>query len=111
MDDVFGKMTDPTSGEYKRLTNGMIVARGLPYDEGSDEAKGIQDNSNDKPIPQRCPIMGDLLPYKSVSVICEGKDLTAVSYWLEYVHGGGSISILKSTNDGKVFIRSNYMCW
>ena len=111
MNDVFGKMTDPTSGEYKRLTNGMIVARGLPYSENSPEAKQIQEATVVEPIPQRCPILGDLLPYKSVSVICEEKDLTAVTYWLEYVQGGGSVSIVQPTSDGKIFIRSNYTCW
>jgi hypothetical protein len=111
MDDVFGKMTDPMSGEYKRLSNGMIVARGLPYKEGSSEAKAIQEATVVEPIPQRCPVMGDLLPYKSVSVICEEKDYNAVTYWLEYVQGGGCVSNEKKLDDGKIFIRSNYMAW
>jgi len=113
MKDVWGEHTeagDPR-GSFKTVSNGMIVARGLPYKEGSPEAKEIQDDSLAPALPQRCPILGDLLPYKSVSIVCDKKDYAAVTYWLQYVHGGGCISKEHETKDGKIFIRSNYMCW
>ncbi len=112
MKDVWGETTgsDDPRGSHKRVTNGMMVARGLPYKEGSPEALKIQQDSLAPVLPQRCPVLGDLLPYKSVSIICEQKDYNAVTYWLEYVHGGGCISNQKETKDGKIFIRSDYQC-
>jgi len=112
MSDVFGKTTDHKDPRpFTRFTNGMLVARGLPYEEGSPEALKIQSKSDDKPIPMVCPIMGDKLPYKSVSVVCKVEDFEAVEYWLSYVHGGGCIEFTKDLEDGTMLVRSNYMCW
>ena len=112
MDDVFGKTTDHKHERpFTRITNGMLVARGLPYEEGSPEALKIQNNSDDKPIPMVCPVMGDKLPYKSVSVVCKIEQIQAVEYWLQYVHGGGCVEFVKDLHDGTALIRSNYMCW
>lgn len=112
MKDVFGETTDHTDPRpFTRITNGMLVARGLPYDEGSPEALKIQNNSDDKPIPMVCPILGDKLPYKSVSVVCKVEDYNAVEYWLEYVHGGGCVERVVDLKDGMMLVRSNYMCW
>jgi hypothetical protein len=107
MEDVWGTFSESPS---KRLTNGMLVAQGLPYKENSPEALKIQNNSDDSPLPQRCPIWNDLLPYKSVTVVCDEKDLNATTRWLSYVHGG-SHSNLKNLPDGKVAIRSDYQAW
>ncbi|MEK6829770.1 MAG: hypothetical protein AABY15_06640 [Nanoarchaeota archaeon] len=110
IDDVWGKCTDPTQGSMKRLTNGMLVARGLPYEDGTPEAKKIQENSDDVPLPMVCPVWKDRLPYKSVTVICDEKDLGAVLQWLSYVHGGEH-SNEKRLPEGKIAIRSDYQCW
>lgn len=113
MKDVWGESTevgDPR-GTHRTLTNGMLVARGLPYEEGSPEAKAVYKNSLAPALPQRCPHVNDVLPYKSVSVVCDKKDQQAVEYWLEYVHGGDCIAGTAELGEGKILIRSNYMCW
>lgn len=111
IEDVWGKCTDPMKDEVlKRLTNGMLVARGLPFEEGSEEAKETQNNSDDIPLPMVCPIWKDVLPYKSVTVVCDEKDLNATIQWLSYVHGG-EYSRDKRLPDGKIAIRSDYQCW
>lgn len=85
-EDVWGKF----NSDYTiKLSSGMIVAN---YNEV-------------------CPIFGDIVPYKSVTVICDEDQLDDVSYWLEYVHGADSISDIKHIDGGKMAIRSNYMCW
>ena len=85
-EDVWGEYDHGTS---KMIHNGMIVARGK----------------------EKCPFFKDTLPYKSVTVVCPKEQESEVSYWLEYVHGGDSISKRKEFPDGYVAIRSNYMCW
>lgn len=89
-DDVFGRFDD----NYQRIDAGMVVARG----------------------DQVCPVWGDKLPYKSVTVVVpelavHNGQLSDVEYWLSFVHGGGNISRRKSMPDGTVAIRSNYMAW
>jgi hypothetical protein len=83
-EDVWGKYDD----KAHKLSNGMIIARG----------------------EEKCPIFKDKLPYKSVTVVCKPEEEEEVCYWLDYVHGGG-ISKRKVLEDGKIAIRSNYMCW
>lgn len=85
-DDVWGKFNEQT---YERESNGMIVAR-------SDE---------------RCPIFKDKVPYKSVTVVCKPEEYNEVCYWLGYVHGGDNIRKQKTLPDGRIAIRSDYMCW
>ena len=85
MEDVWGRY-NKKRGE---VVGGMIVA-----------------NSE-----QRCPIFKDKVPYKSVTVVCKTDQEGEVSFWLEYVHGGGSISNVKKLKDGKIAIRSDYQCW
>jgi hypothetical protein len=68
--------------------NGMIVARS----------------------EQKCPVFKDIVPYKSVTVICDRVDYTEVCYWLSRVHGGGASKTLDMGND-KLAIRSDYQCW
>jgi hypothetical protein len=67
--------------------------------------------SHDDGFPSICPIWKDRLPYKSVTVVCNMEQEEEVSYWLEYVHGGGSISRRKELPDGKLALRSDYQCW
>lgn len=60
---------------------------------------------------ETCPIFHDNVPYKSVTVVCESKQESAVRYWLSFVHGGDNISARKVLDDGRIALRSNYMCW
>lgn len=81
-------------GEYdivaqKRIREGMIVARS----------------------EQLCPYFGDKLPYKSVTVVCTDAQRDEVIYWLEYVHGGGSVAREMRVDKDRVALRSNYLCW
>lgn len=85
-EDVWG-VFDPNND--KLISNGMIVAKSYEV----------------------CPIFGDVLPYKSVTVICDEEQCEEVIHWLIYVHGGNCVSYRKELKDGKVAFRSNYMCW
>lgn len=85
-EDVWGEY-DPVLGV--KVSEGMIVAR-------TDDT---------------CPIFGDKVPYKSVTVVCNEEQKQEVTYWLEYVHGANSVSSVKEIEDNNVAIRSDYMCW
>ena len=85
-EDVFGTYNQKT---FEKISNGMVVA-----------SSG-----------QTCPIFKDKVPYKSVTVICPKDKVEQVIYWLEYVHGGDSVSKRKDLPDGKVALRSDYRCW
>jgi len=86
MVDVFGKYDMKT---HKRKSKGMIVAR-------SDE---------------KCPVWKDIVPYRSVTVIFKEKEIKEVIYWLEYVHGGESVSRIKRLKGNRIALRSDYQCW
>lgn len=85
-EDVWGIWSERP---MKKVTDGMIVSR-----------------SN-----QTCLVFGDVVPYKSVTVICQSNQFDEVKYWLEYVHGGDCISKTKTLADDKIAIRSDYQCW
>lgn len=86
-EDVWGKYDLDTG---TRIHKGMIVAR----------SKEV------------CPHFGDTVPYKSVTVVCDAPQEAAVSYWLDYVQGGNSISDRKELLEGKqVALRADYQCW
>jgi len=87
---------------------GLVVARGLPSMSKKEMDALKKEGYNH---PTRCPIWGDTLPYKSLTVVCEEKDYEAVDYWLGYIHGGENISGCEKQKDGKIAMRSNYMCW
>jgi len=59
----------------------------------------------------RCPVWGDEIPYKSVTVLVPAGMLSEAVFSLEYVHGGGSISRQKLMPDGMCALRSDYQCW
>ena len=84
-DDVWGKFDE----YYERQSWGMLVAR----------AGDI------------CPIFKDKLPSKSATVVGSIKQEAKITYWLEYVHGAGSLSKTKKLPGGKIAIRSDYQCW
>ena len=82
--DVFGD----TDENYRRISDGLVVAR-------SDKT---------------CPIWGDKVPSKSVTVVCNVDQESDVAHWLAYVHGGGWSMRLK-LDDGRIAIRSDYQAW
>lgn len=86
---------------------GMVVARGLPSDMDAKQ----RDKLIDRTYPTRCPIWNDELLYKSVTIICDAALVEEVSYWIEYVQGAGSVSNIKDLSNGRVALRSDYMCW
>lgn len=86
--DVFG-YTDPATGERHK---GMLVAFGKP----------------DKSVV--CPIFGDVVPFKSVTVACKPEELSDVLHWLAYVHGGEHSADIE-LEDGRIAIRSDYQAW
>lgn len=77
-----------------------------------DKEKGIKGmivSSSFEP----CIYFNDIVPYKSVTVVCWEHQIADVLYWLEYVHGGNSLDMSKrltGENTGKVALRSNYQC-
>lgn len=85
-EDVWGRFDETRT---KKIDRGMIVAR-------SGEI---------------CPIFGDEVPYKSVTVVGPKNKQDEIIYWLEYVHGGGSVSEIVELDDLRVAIRSDYQCW
>lgn len=61
---------------------------------------------------EQCPIFKDIIPYKSVTVVCNTNQEREVTNWLDYVMGGRSISKRKEIKSvGIVVLRSDYQCW
>lgn len=103
-DDVWGKYTD----DLKLLDRGMIVAQGYIGDKYFED--GLEVWKKKVQTTNVCPVWGDELPYKSVTVICTKEQEDEVKYWLSYVHAGEA-ERTKNLPDGKVAIRSNYQAW
>lgn len=106
-DDVWGVYN---LTEHRRESNGMLVAGGY----GKVDPKFFTQPDKDKLIaqlPEVCPVWGDTLPYKSVTVICMQDQVDDVFYWLSYVHGGGCVSRVKELEGNRVALRSDYQCW
>lgn len=85
--DVFGKYEGLT-----RIDNGMVVAYGELHE------------------PVKCPIFDDILPYKSVTVVCKKEQLQGVLQHLMNAHGGGH-RYERELPDGHIAIRSDYQAW
>jgi hypothetical protein len=106
MEDVWGTF------DAEALTHpskGMIVARGCgkvdEYFTQEYKDKAVAD------IPEVCPIWGDVLPYKSVTVVFDAELENQVIHWLTYVHGSDCVADRKELEGNRVALRSNYMCW
>ena len=82
--DVWGLFTD----DHERVHSGMVVAR--------------QDTL--------CPVWGDVVPYKSATIVCQPDQEGEVDYWIGYVQGGGP-SARKVLDDGRIALRSDYHAW
>ena len=99
-EDVWGRYVE-IDDKYVNVNDGMIVAD--HNFGGHDEKNGCS--------KKKCPHFGDYIGYKSVTVVCDKRLQKDVEYWLEFVHGGGSIQDVKDLKDNKIAIRSDYMCW
>lgn len=84
-EDVWGKFNE----KFEKISNGMIVAR-----------------YNDK-----CPVFKDIIPYKSVTVVCKPEEEHEVIYWLGYVQGGDCVSKRAELKNGNIALRADYQCW
>ena len=103
-EDVWGTF----DANHKLVHRGMIVAQGMPSNMNPAEKKKIQDEIK---VSDVCPVWKDILPYKSVTVVCDVKQRDEVIGWLSYVHGGDCIAQEKALSKGMYAIRSDYQCW
>ena len=62
-------------------------------------------------FPPTCPVWGDEVGWKSVTVIVPAELENAATWSLEYNHGGGSVVKRLEMGDGRVALRSDYQCW
>jgi hypothetical protein len=85
-EDVWG-VFDPET--HKTISSGMVVAKS----------------------GEKCPVFEDILPYKSVTVICNEDQRDEVIHWLIYVHGGNCVSKTKALDGNRIAFRSDYKCW
>lgn len=114
--DIF--VLEPTSAPAQKLTQEDVWGKIEMEDEFIPKMpiKWIHPGrlvatSGDDGLPTVCPIWKDKLPYKSVTVICDKQEEGDCEYWLEHVHGGGSVSKRKELPKGKVALRSDYQAW
>ena len=109
MEKLTIKVSNPTrdlNEEKMKLTKEDVWGK-WNHEEGTMVSPGMIVSRSE----ERCSIFKDKVPYKSVTVVCSTEQADEVEYWLEYVHGGGSISKRKELPGNRVAIRSNYMCW
>lgn len=60
---------------------------------------------------QKCPVFGDMIPYKSVTIMCTKDQEAEVLYWIDYVQGVNAISARMEIGANQVALRANYMAW
>jgi len=100
-------VSEPTFPEPKKLTKedvwGIFDIQAM---------KWVSNGMMVEPVKGICRVFGDRMPFKSVTVVCLQTQFNEVAYWLEFVHGAGSITKVKVMDDNtKVAIRSEYNCW
>jgi len=100
-EDVFGK-------ENEESDHGMVVAIGYPP-IGTWFSKE-EYNKLIKEVPDVCPVWGDHMQWRSVTVICKEEDEVDVQCLLAMTHGGG-INRYKKLTDGRIALRSDYQAW
>lgn len=100
-EDVFGKRDDDLGLLIDPEERGFVIAAGQ---------SGEPWVHRDYPNQGVCPIFGDDIPWKSVTVVFPAEHESAVEHWLIYVHGGGH-ERRKVLENGTVAIRSNYQAW
>ena len=97
MEDVLGRWSE----DHQKIHDGMVVA---DHNLGGFDKKWCQSKA-------LCPIFKDFVGYKSLTVVCDASIREEVAYWLEYVHGGDSIQMVRELEDGRVAFRSDYQAW
>jgi hypothetical protein len=102
--DVFGTWNDITL-----VNRGMVVAQGCA-ESTKNNKEDYQNWKKIVKVTEVCPVWGDILPYKSVTVICKPEECNSVEEHLFNVHGG-SYSIRKVLEDGRIAYRSDYQAW
>jgi len=118
--DMF--VLEPTSAPAQKLTQEDVWGKyeeshwkgGIPnttWIPGRRKSKGMIVASSVKGYSDVCPVWHDKIPYKSVTIICDKQQEGDCEYWLEYVHGGGSVTRRKELSKGKVALRSDYQAW
>lgn len=60
---------------------------------------------------EKCPILGDILEYKSTTFVCPKNKEEEAIYWIEFVYGGDCITKRKELDDLRVALRADYQCW
>lgn len=59
-----------------------------------------------------CPVFGDKVPCKAVTVVGKMALEDEIVYWLEYVQGVGCVSKRKiDKKNGNIALRAEYQCW
>ena len=107
-DDVWGKFVREGTQTRKFKDGTTYQCAAGHWEGGMVVARG---NGHDDTPPTKCPIFGDEVPYKSVTVVCPASIEEQVIYWLGYVQGGDCVSKRKVLPDGRVAVRADYMCW
>ena len=108
--DLKFKVKKPNYAKSKTLTQEDVWGR-YNMETHTRESKGMIVASSCEGYPDICPVWGDKMLFKSVTVICDIEQQTEVAYWLEFVHGGNSITKSKILDNGKIAFRSDYQCW
>jgi len=99
-------------GEKGRPPLAPHVPNGWPERPSLKNPRGrIVQNSIPRDEDHVCPIWGDILGPKDVTVVCHEDEADEVEYWLEHVHGGGCVVDYRDLPDGMVAMRSEYQCW
>lgn len=103
--DVDITISNPTGEKPKKLTQEDVW--GKKDEENSKHISGAMIIGKSK---EKCPIWGDIIPYKSITVIFDASQEDAVIYWLEYVHGCDCVVDRKVLENNKLALRSDYQC-
>ena len=103
-------VSQPTVPVAKRLTQDDVFGV-YDHDKKERTSDGMIVASLMKDFPDICPIFGDELPYKSLTVVCALIQEEDVTYWLEYVKGANCVSKRKLLPNMRVALRADYMCW
>lgn len=60
-------------------------------------------------IDEECPIWGDMIAVRGVTIVCDKSQLREVEHWIVFVQGGEA-SKTKHLPDNKIALRSYYWC-
>ena len=60
---------------------------------------------------EQCRYFKDIVPYKSITIVCNEFEIADAVYWAEYVLGANCIDKTKLLPDERIAIRCDYQCW